>query len=157
MRKLAQRIKGHVQVCRSGTRAHTSWPSPVFFPLHHEAACLVLEADLGLELKTDLSLSFYAGQERVGARHSPWSLLSHAERASWDGFSCVGNCPSLAHFIFALWFWKRMFLGNYWLLFVHLVCCCCCTITGMEATKESGSLLFPEYFGHEFACLFSDF
>ena len=71
MRKLAQRIKGHVHVCRSGTTAHTSWPSPALFPPHHEAACLVLEADLGLELKTDLSLSFYGGQGESWSKAHP--------------------------------------------------------------------------------------
>lgn len=39
--------------------------------LHHEAACLVLEADLGLELKTDLSLSFYAGQGESWSKAQP--------------------------------------------------------------------------------------
>ena len=81
----------------------------------------------------------------------------HGKEPLEMGFPMLAPAPSLAHFIFPLWFWKRMFLGNYWLLFVHLTSCCCCTITGKEATIESGSLLFPEYFGPKFACLFSDF
>lgn len=38
-------------------------PDPsVLVASHHEAARLVLGADLGLELKTDLSRTFYGGQ-----------------------------------------------------------------------------------------------
>lgn len=62
MRKLARKDKG----TRSGLQ---KWDQQLILPdpsvlvaSHHEAARLVLGADLGLELKIDLSQSFYGGQ-----------------------------------------------------------------------------------------------
>ena len=73
-------IKGHVAVCGSGTSACTSWPQSVLVASHHEAARLVLGADLGLELKTDLSRSFYGGQGKSWIK-ATWSLLSYMEKS----------------------------------------------------------------------------
>ena len=65
-------------------------PSPALFPPHHEAACLVLEADLGLELKIAMSLSFYGGQGKS------WSKAHHVILSKPRG-------KSLLRWVFLCW------------------------------------------------------
>lgn len=108
-----------LQKCDQNSRLLT----PLLFPRHHSAAFLVLEADLGLQLKLSCPCHFTVGWERGSSRAALHHMICAKPLTKspprWTFF--CWRLPLAGLFHLSISVLKRNVFRNYWLLWVHLV------------------------------------